>query len=197
MDTKFQDGMSEQRSNMATRLRKHTGDLIFNCSKLDLASSESRAKFHDQIGWVETGENSGHYDLWNVKILHKDNRNKYDRDAIFLNPSLMQVGIHFNWHKDLLTPFVFQVLSAVIRGPSSVTAMCQGHASSSATCNETVESIWGITCTTPGMVAGAAVLVSFDILHLVCTLVLISFHFRLVRLFLRTRHSKRVVPTLE
>ena len=88
--------MSEQRSNMATRLRKHTGDLIFNCSKLDLASSASRAKFCDQIGWVETGENSGHYDLWNVKILYKDNWNKYDCDAIFLNPSLMQVGIHFN-----------------------------------------------------------------------------------------------------
>jgi len=84
--------MSEQRSNMATRLRKHVGDLIFDCSKLDLVSPESRAKFRDRIGWVQTDEDSGHYKLWHAKILHKDGQDKFDRDAVFLNPILMRVG---------------------------------------------------------------------------------------------------------
>lgn len=44
-----------------------------------------------KIGWVDDGDNQGHYDLWNVEILHKNNENQWDHNVIFKNNALMKV----------------------------------------------------------------------------------------------------------
>ena len=59
---------------------------------MKLASSESRAEFRSMIGWVDDGDNHGHYDPWNVTVLHKNNENQQDHNAIFKNIALMKVS---------------------------------------------------------------------------------------------------------
>jgi hypothetical protein len=95
--------MNEQKSNISSRLRKTVAPIVFECSAVDLSSSTEREKFKAKIGWVDDGDNQGHYDTWNVEILYKENEKEYDKSAIFLNDALMQVCARFlsrgrTWH---------------------------------------------------------------------------------------------------
>jgi hypothetical protein len=85
--------MSTQRSNIVTRLRKQAGPAIFSCDVLALHSAASRVQFRERIGWISGGEGSpqGHYDTWNVQILHTNYNGRFDKDGIFRNPILFQV----------------------------------------------------------------------------------------------------------
>ena len=68
---------------------------MFECSAIDLSSSTEWAKFELKIGWVDDGDNQGHYDAWNTEILYKENEKEYDKSVIFLNDALMQVCAWF------------------------------------------------------------------------------------------------------
>lgn len=85
-------GMKAQRSNTATRLRRHSAGL-FGISESDMLRSEVRKeKFRARIGWVENGLGSGSYSTVDVEILHKDYAGSYDFKTAFLNPILMWVS---------------------------------------------------------------------------------------------------------
>lgn len=85
-------GMKAQRSNTATRLRRHSAAL-FGVSESDMLRSEVRKeKFRARIGWVENGLGSGSYSTVDVEILHKDYAGSYDFKTAFLNPILMWVS---------------------------------------------------------------------------------------------------------
>ena len=84
--------MKAQRSNTATRLRRHSAAL-FGVSESDMLRSEVRKeKFRARIGWVENGLGSGSYSTVDVEILHKDYAGSYDFKTAFLNPILMWVS---------------------------------------------------------------------------------------------------------
>ncbi|EGO26545.1 hypothetical protein SERLADRAFT_407295 [Serpula lacrymans var. lacrymans S7.9] len=140
----FRDGMQEQRSNTATRLRSR-GATIFNCTEEDLRISRKRcAKFSEDIGWVENANGTSTYHPWNVSVLHRDYKGRFDIQAVFLNPILQKP--------------TKQTMSCIIRGPASVIAMNEGESSRAARNNETMDLKWGLNHTTPGMVAASAVL---------------------------------------
>jgi hypothetical protein len=85
-------GMNAQRSNTATRLRRHCG-MLFGASEADMLRPEVRKeKFRARIGWVDGGHGSGTYSSVDVEILHKDYLGSYDIKTAFLNPILMWVS---------------------------------------------------------------------------------------------------------
>ncbi|EGO31126.1 hypothetical protein SERLADRAFT_405025 [Serpula lacrymans var. lacrymans S7.9] len=140
----FRDGMQEQRSNTATRLRSR-GATIFNCTEEDLRISRKRcAKFSEDIGRVENANGTSMYHPWNVSVLHRDYKGRFDIQTVFLNPILQKP--------------TKQTMSCIIRGPASVIAMNEGESSRAARNNETMDLKWGLNHTTPGMVAASAVL---------------------------------------
>ncbi|KAJ7076257.1 hypothetical protein B0H15DRAFT_805705 [Mycena belliarum] len=141
-------GVTSQRSNTGTRLRKIAGAAIFDCSPTDLLVSDVRLeKFREQIGWyVEEGA-SGAYSSLDVPILHKDWSGEYDIKTCFLNRCLMRLYV------------------ALIRGPTAAAAMAQAdkqdmnstiavHVANS----DNMEQIFRIDHTEPGAIAGVAVL---------------------------------------
>ncbi|KIJ58810.1 hypothetical protein HYDPIDRAFT_171095 [Hydnomerulius pinastri MD-312] len=133
--------MSTQRSNAASRLRSRLGPLIYDCSETDFSSPERRKeKFRNMIGWSENSKGQWMYSQWRVEVLHRDYDGKRNVKTIFLNPKLMKV------------------LSGIIRGANSVVAMSQDLPSTSGKNTETLDVIWGLDHTTPGMIAAAAVL---------------------------------------
>jgi len=82
-------GMRAQRSNTATRLRRHCAAL-FGISDSDMLRTEVRKeKFQTRIGWVGNGPGLGSYSSVDVEILHKDYAGSYDIKTAFLNPILM------------------------------------------------------------------------------------------------------------
>ncbi|EGO02882.1 hypothetical protein SERLA73DRAFT_47655 [Serpula lacrymans var. lacrymans S7.3] len=86
----FRDGMQEQRSNTATRLRSR-GATIFNCTEEDLRISRKRcAKFSEDIGRVENANGTSTYHPWNVSVLHRDYKGRFDIQTVFLNPILQK-----------------------------------------------------------------------------------------------------------
>ena len=85
-------GMKSQRSNTATRLRRHCAAL-FNAAESDMLRAELRKeKFRTRIGWIDSGPGRGSYSSIDVEILHKDFSGSYDIKTIFLNPILMWVS---------------------------------------------------------------------------------------------------------
>jgi hypothetical protein len=88
----FIKGMKAQRSNTATRLRRHCAAL-FGVSESDMFKAEIRKeKFRDRIGWVDNGRGVGSYSSVDVEILHKHYSGSYDMKTAFLNPILMWVS---------------------------------------------------------------------------------------------------------
>ena len=85
--------MKAQRSNTATRLRRHCAAL-FGVSESEMLQADIRKeKFRGRIGWVENGRGVGSYSSVDVEILHKDySGSGYDIKTAFLNPSLMWVS---------------------------------------------------------------------------------------------------------
>ncbi|KAF8142216.1 hypothetical protein K438DRAFT_1450785, partial [Mycena galopus ATCC 62051] len=87
----FMDGVTSQRSNTSTRLRKAAGAAIFDCKSTDLLSTSVRLKkFRDEIGWYVEEGSSGGYSSLDVPILHRNWTGKYDIKTCFLNPVLMR-----------------------------------------------------------------------------------------------------------
>ncbi|EGO25546.1 hypothetical protein SERLADRAFT_335289, partial [Serpula lacrymans var. lacrymans S7.9] len=136
----FRDGMQEQRSNMASRLRAR-GAAIFQCTEGDLRVSHvRREKFGERIGRAEGPDGSLIYHPWNAEILHSNYAGKFDVKSVFLNPILQKT------------------ISCIIRGPASVILMNEGEPSRATRNNETMDLKWGLDHTTPGMIAASAVL---------------------------------------
>jgi hypothetical protein len=85
-------GMKTQRSNTATRLRRHCA-VLFAVSEFDMLQADIRKeKFRGRIGWVNNGQGAGSYSSVDVEILHKDYAGSYDIQTAFLNPILMRVS---------------------------------------------------------------------------------------------------------
>ncbi|KAJ7744403.1 hypothetical protein B0H16DRAFT_1463279 [Mycena metata] len=143
----FRAGMSDQRSTMSHRIRRAAGPDIFGCTSQQLLTSASRAEnFHKRIGWVPDPENAtgGKYDPWIVEILHKDYEGKFDRDTVFLSPTLQYI------------------FAAIERGPSAVALLQAGK--EPVVQAETNDQIWGSVQTTPGDITGSAVLTYLEYL---------------------------------
>ena len=84
--------MKAQRSNTATRLRRHCAAL-FGVSEADmLLPDKRREKFRGRIGWVDAGQGIGSYSSVDVEILHNDFTGHYNLQTAFLNPILMWVS---------------------------------------------------------------------------------------------------------
>jgi hypothetical protein len=85
-------GMKTQRSNTATRLRRHCA-VLFGVSECDMLQADIRKeKFQGRIGWVNNGQGVGSYSSVDVEILHKDYSGSYNIQTAFLNPILMRVS---------------------------------------------------------------------------------------------------------
>jgi len=77
--------MRSQRSNTATRLRRHCAAL-FGVAESDMLCAELRKeKFRMRIGWIENGPGCGSYSSIDVELLHKDFSGSYDIKSAFLN----------------------------------------------------------------------------------------------------------------
>jgi len=84
--------MKAQRSNTATRLRRHCAAL-FGVSESNMLQPDiRREKFRGRIGWVDNGQGAGSYSSVDVEILHKDYSGSYNIETAFLNPILMWVS---------------------------------------------------------------------------------------------------------
>ncbi|KAJ7092945.1 hypothetical protein B0H15DRAFT_776958 [Mycena belliarum] len=145
----FMTGVTTQRSNTSTRLRKVAGPAIFDCSPSDLLLPETRVeKFKEHIGWHSEEDTGGAYSTLDVPILHEDETAVYDIKTCFLNPCLMRVSLY----------------ASIIRGPSAATAMLQNEKQGGSDTvitipnTETMEQIFGMDHTEPGAIAGSAVL---------------------------------------
>ncbi|KAJ6587658.1 hypothetical protein DFH09DRAFT_1427905, partial [Mycena vulgaris] len=87
----FMEGVTSQRSNNSSRLRRVAGADIFECSKVDLLLADVRLeKFQELIGWYIEDGTSGAYSTLDFPILHKDWNGEYDIKTCFLHPCLMR-----------------------------------------------------------------------------------------------------------
>ncbi|KAK6966658.1 hypothetical protein R3P38DRAFT_3514850 [Favolaschia claudopus] len=151
----FLDGMSSQRSNTSTCVRRGAGDSIFKCSSADLLSPASRRQFREEIGWHELGDGEsgegdararGEYASLDVPILHQGGSKEYDIHTCFLNPVLMRL------------------FAAIVRGPNAAAAMREAEdkvtdiASIAVPVTDNMERIHQISCTEPGAIAAASIL---------------------------------------
>lgn len=149
--------MNAQRSNTATRLRRHCAAL-FSVSESDMLKADiRREKFRGRIGWVDNGNGVGSYSSVDVEILHKDYSGSYDIKTAFLNPDLkwvsnVAVRNILNWLINY-----FQVFVAIIRGPTVAKELMNGITSIPKT--DTMARKHGIRHTTPGAIASSVVLV--------------------------------------
>ncbi len=117
--------MKTQRSNTASRLRRHCS-MIFGVSEPDMLRAEVRKeKFCKCIGWVTNGQGSGSYLSVDIKILHKDYSGSYDIKSAFLNPILMGVR-NTAFRLQFIVAHSFQVFVAIIRGPTSAKELMNG-----------------------------------------------------------------------
>ncbi|KAJ7760760.1 hypothetical protein B0H14DRAFT_2461105 [Mycena olivaceomarginata] len=150
----FMAGVTSQRPNTSTRMRRTAGAAIFDCSPADLLVPEDRLKqFRDQIGWYVDDAGSGAYSSLDVPILHADWAGEYDFKTCFLNPCLMRV-------RETTTLYI-----ALIRGPSAATTQLKHDKAKAGSevilsigkC-ENMEHIFIMDHTEPGAIAGSAVL---------------------------------------
>ncbi|KAI0309539.1 hypothetical protein OF83DRAFT_1032484, partial [Amylostereum chailletii] len=135
--------MNAQRSNTHTRLRTVAGPTIFSCEATDLATSAARKRrFQDEMGMVE-GTDGPVYNPMNAKIVHDPSRytGKFDRNTVFLNPALIRL------------------YGALICGPSAATVIAGGGTTNATPRGEQMKAKHHLTHTTPGAIAGTAVLV--------------------------------------
>ncbi|KAF8994668.1 hypothetical protein BDQ17DRAFT_1251509, partial [Cyathus striatus] len=135
----FVKGMKSQCSNTSSRLRRQCAALFDIESESDLLDADlRREKFKERIGWVDSGHGRGSYSSVDVEILHKDYKGVFDYDTIFRNPILMWVFV------------------AIIHGPTTAKEMKNKIPAAQKT--DTMARKHSIRHTTPGAIAGAAVL---------------------------------------
>jgi hypothetical protein len=85
-------GMNNQRSNTATRLRRHC-TTIFGVEETSVIRAETRKeKFKTRIGWVTDARGNGSYSSVDVELLHKNYSGEYNPSTVFLSPILMGVS---------------------------------------------------------------------------------------------------------
>ena len=90
--TQFVHGMNTQRSNTATRIRRHCIS-IFGVDESSVLQPEiRREKFRNRIGWVVDPKGNGSYSSVDVEILHKNYSGEYNPATVFLSPILMGVS---------------------------------------------------------------------------------------------------------
>jgi hypothetical protein len=94
----FREGMSTQRSNTVTRIRRICAADIFELKNAELLTTASRSQFRQRIGWIPPKGSSqpGHYDPWNVEVLHSNYLGRFNKDTVFLSPVLLCVCISAN-----------------------------------------------------------------------------------------------------
>ena len=94
-------GLKTERYNTASRIRNHCA-AILQIPEVDLMNvGHRKAKFRDQIGWVDNGAGGGSYSTVDVEILHKNYGGEYSLSSIFLNPILMGVS---SFHCTIVIP---------------------------------------------------------------------------------------------
>ncbi|KAJ7136184.1 hypothetical protein C8R44DRAFT_869843 [Mycena epipterygia] len=132
----FTTGMNDQHSFTAMRLCHHPD--LFDCTTRQLLLQENHHKFCEQIGYKQKQNKptEQYYDTVNVPLLHADYQGKYDANKIFLGP------------------FLFIIHAAITLGLASVAAMKENHVPPKV---QSVAQLWGLQCTTPGMIAAAAI----------------------------------------
>ncbi|KAK6966666.1 hypothetical protein R3P38DRAFT_3514874 [Favolaschia claudopus] len=142
----FLDGMSSQRSNTSTRVRRGAGD-----SSLQLPGANfARRLDGTSLGTARAGEGDararGEYASLDVPILHQGGSKEYDIHTCFLNPVLMRL------------------FAAIVRGPNAAAAMREAEdkvtdiASIAVPVTDNMERIHQISCTEPGAIAAASIL---------------------------------------
>ncbi|KAJ7485738.1 hypothetical protein FB451DRAFT_1392463 [Mycena latifolia] len=139
----FSQGMSSQRSNTSTRIRRVAGHAIYDCSAADLLDPSARRQFREEIGWYEFEDgDGGEYASLDVPILHKDGSKVYDIHTCFLNPVLMRLFV------------------AIIRGTNAAISMLRNDSDGCSDIPKTdnMEHIHRIDHTEPGAIAAACVL---------------------------------------
>ena len=96
------NGVNAQRSNTATRIRRHCASIL-GVDETGLMRSESRKeKFRHRIGWVTDGRGNGTYSTVDVEILHKNYSGEYSPSSAFLSPVLMGVSSYKCFHLSFL-----------------------------------------------------------------------------------------------
>ena len=95
--TQFIHGMNTQRSNTATRIRRHCISIFEVDKSFVLQPENRREKFRNRIGWVVDPKGNGSYSSVDVEILHKGYLGEYNPTSAFLSPILMGVsGSHYS-----------------------------------------------------------------------------------------------------
>ncbi|KAJ6493757.1 hypothetical protein DFH09DRAFT_1451093 [Mycena vulgaris] len=127
----------------STRIRRHAGPSIYNCSPADLLTPAARRKFRGEIGWCEYEDGEGgEYASLDVPLLHEDDSPEYDIKTCFLNPAPMRMFV------------------ALIRGPKAATAMLKSTEDSEETSvraqTDNMEHIHRILHTEPGAIAASS-----------------------------------------
>ncbi|KAF8182253.1 hypothetical protein K438DRAFT_1601054 [Mycena galopus ATCC 62051] len=147
----FRKGMDRQRSNTSSRLRNYIGTVFAHhipgrvASGDDIADATIRAGYFDLIGGrtVEKEVNGAvvrkrEYNAFDARVLHSDMAEKFNVET-FLRSELL---IH--------------VTAALVYGPQKARSLATNTGSGSTT--SCMADIHGVTHTTPGMVANAAIL---------------------------------------
>ncbi|KAJ7318313.1 hypothetical protein DFH08DRAFT_714777 [Mycena albidolilacea] len=129
----FITGMNSQHSATAHRLRSHPD--LFDCTSRQFSTPEGRSEFRELIGRREDDDGLSFYDTTNVPILHKNYNGEFDVDTFMLHPALF-------------------THATIMKGPSTATAIKN---STSAPKCESVQELWRVRKTTPGMIAANAV----------------------------------------
>ncbi|KAJ7199826.1 hypothetical protein GGX14DRAFT_401115 [Mycena pura] len=138
----IETGMTAQRSNTSSRLRNDC-DAVFNKhlgerGPIDLHNDLQRKKCLDLIGGQIKSDDTVVYHHFNAPILHSDLSNTFNKDTFLRNM------------------LVIHVAAAILFGPGKARALATGASErSTAQC---LADILSIMHTTPGLIAGAAVL---------------------------------------
>ncbi|KAF8523995.1 hypothetical protein JB92DRAFT_2827153 [Gautieria morchelliformis] len=136
----FTYGMSNERSNSSSRIRKHLGSRIFGFPPNLFVKADWRlANCHVLAGWMENSDGTSFYTPF-TPILYQDGQ--CDVNHVFLNKAL------------------FDVFNVIIRGPSAL-----DHEPGVRSGSMTMDVIWELTEVTPGAIAAAATFARFALSH--------------------------------
>ncbi|KIJ54947.1 hypothetical protein M422DRAFT_24811 [Sphaerobolus stellatus SS14] len=134
----FVSAMQQQRCNASTRVRPDAGAAIFKCTHEEFSNRADT--FKELIGW---SSESGSYKVL-APILFKNYEGKMDKWKIFRNPILMRT------------------YAALLIGPSSIKKAKGDKNYVRNGSHHSVESLWGVRCVTPAVIAASAILARFS-----------------------------------
>ena len=114
------------------------------------------------FGWVDDGNGKGHYDPLSVEVLHKDYHSGFDVDTIVLNLILMWVSQETPCECAMFEfwrTYVISFLGLCSHYPQTFGCQHTPDWWYWLPTRETMVSVLGLTCTTPGAIAGACMIV--------------------------------------